>query len=221
MAANEILTKTGRLVCILLLSAALPAFCAKNDKEAVRWLDRLAEAYEKSGGVEAAFTVEIRDNAAPGQVESFSGEIKMQGKKFYIDTPDMRTWFDGKTQWAMLKSVNEVNISEPAEEELQAVNPYVLLQLYKSGYTCNFAKGSASGAPVIELVPEVKENTLEKIVVTVAADRLYPSSVELINKNGTSNLIRITKYRPGMNYKDEQFVFDKKDCPGADLIDLR
>lgn len=205
----------------LLVWTSLSAFSSGSNREAAQWLDRLSDAYRKAGGIAADFTFEIRDASAPASVESFTGEIKMEGKRFYIDTPDMRTWFDGKTQWAMLKTVNEVNISEPAEEELQAVNPYVLLQLYKNGYKAVFAKESTDIRPVIELIPETTDSGLSKIIVTVDKNRMFPSAIELLNKNGTSNLIRITKYQSGMNYPEEQFVFDKKACPDAELIDLR
>lgn len=67
----------------------------------------------------------------------------------------MTTWFDGRTQWSYLASSDEVNVSEPTPEELQGINPYAWLSLYKKDYKLKVAKiGNAS------------DNTTYKVVMT-------------------------------------------------------
>ena len=57
-----------------------------------------------------------------------------QGRKFQATTPQGIVWFDGKTQWTYVKQNGEVNISNPTAAELQAINPYNFINLYKKGY---------------------------------------------------------------------------------------
>lgn len=196
---------------------------AKNDERATRILDQVAATYEKSNGISATFTFEIRDGVSK-RVDKFDGQLKMRGKKFYLDTPDISTWFDGITQWAMLKSADEINISTPSDEELQAVNPYILLKLYKNGFNCRYiGESTINNSPVseIELTPTDTRNELKKIVLKISKDKLYPLTIELFNKNNTSNTIRVSKYKTGMNHPNQLFVFDKQQYGSIDVIDLR
>ena len=69
----------------------------------------------------------------------------MKGDKFLLETEGVTTWFDGRTQWSYLASSDEVNVSEPTLEELQSINPYSWLSLYKQDYKLKVAKtGNAS-----------------------------------------------------------------------------
>lgn len=53
----------------------------------------------------------------------------MKGNKFKIEIPDAITWFDGTTQWVYIKDTDEVNITNPTGDELQAIS-----RLYSSIY---------------------------------------------------------------------------------------
>ena len=58
----------------------------------------------------------------------------LKGNRFYLNSGGIQSWFDGTTQWSYLESSEEVNVSNPTPEELQTINPYALLSIYKSGY---------------------------------------------------------------------------------------
>ena len=80
-------------------------------------LDKAAATVTAASGVKANF----RMNTTTGTT---SGTIAVKGKKFYATTPQAKVWFDGKTQWTYLKNNDEVNVSNPTEAQLQAINPY-------------------------------------------------------------------------------------------------
>ena len=96
-------------------------------------LDRTAARITQSGCIRAKFNA----TAFSGTTEqgSTSGTLILEGRKFYMETPDMLTWFDGTTQWTKLANNNEVNVAEPTEEEQEAINPYTLINIYKKGYS--------------------------------------------------------------------------------------
>ncbi len=105
-------------------------------------LDKAASAYENSNGLTAYFTMQTRSEVRKVS-ESFDGTVDIKGDKFVLKTPDMITWFDGTTQWAFVGHNEEVNVSTPTGEELQATNPALLLRSYKRGFTATY-KGEST-----------------------------------------------------------------------------
>lgn len=186
-------------------------------------LDKAASMYEKSNGLSAGFTMQASsdmDNVS----ESFDGTIDIKGDKFVLKTPDMVTWFDGTTQWTYLEQTEEVNVSTPTGEELQMTNPTLLLRSYKEGFNAKYMGSSTAfngkTAHDIELTPK-KKGTIVKIDLQVDKFSNLPVSISITAKNGISNTIRIGKMKTGVNQPDSFFVFNEKEYPHAEVIDLR
>ena len=93
-------------------------------------LDRAADAFRREGGIKITFSVRAPEGNS-------NGSIRLKGDKFLLETEGVTTWFDGRTQWSYLASSDEVNVSEPAPEELQSINPYSWLSLYNQDYKLN------------------------------------------------------------------------------------
>ena len=88
-----------------------------NAQTAKQVLDKTAATVSAKNGAQANFTIN-------GQSMNASGTIAIKGKKFHATTPQATIWFDGKTQWTYMKNNDEVNISNPTESQLAAINPY-------------------------------------------------------------------------------------------------
>ena len=186
-------------------------------------LDKAASAYEDSNGLTAYFTMQTRSDVQKVS-ESFDGTIDIKGDKFVLKTPDMITWFDGTTQWSFVERNEEVNVSTPTGEELQATNPALLLRSYEKGFTAKY-KGestapSGKAAHDIELVPK-KKSDIVRVELQIERFSGLPASIAVFSKNGISSTIRISKMKTGVNQPDSYFVFNEKDYPDAEIIDLR
>ncbi len=186
-------------------------------------LDKAASAYEDSNGLTAYFTMQTRSDVQKVS-ESFDGTVDIKGDKFVLKTPDMITWFDGTTQWLFLERNEEVNISNPTGEELQATNPALLLRSYKKGFTAKY-KGESTApngkaAYDIELTPK-KKSDIVRVELQIEKFSGLPASIAVFSKNGISNTIRIGKMETGVNQPDRFFVFNEKDYPDAEIVDLR
>lgn len=186
-------------------------------------LDKAAAAYENSNGLNARFTMQARSDVQKIS-ESFEGTIDIKGDKFVLKTPDMITWFDGTTQWSYVDRNDEVNISTPTGEELQLTNPALLLRSYKKNFTATY-KGESTApngkaAYDIELTPKKKGDVLG---VSLQIEKIsgLPVSIAVSAKNGLSNTIRIISMKTGVNQPDRFFVFNEKEYPDAELVDLR
>ena len=120
----------GMLLATLCVAGSLSA------QKAEALLDKAAAAYEKSNGIQATFAANVRHEKA-GVAESFEGTIRMKGNKFALVTPDIRTWYNGSTQWTYMVRSKEVNLSTPTGDELESTNPLTLLRTYKKKFTAS------------------------------------------------------------------------------------
>lgn len=195
----------GALACIL------PAMAQQPDARTI--LDRTAEAFRRSGGVRMTFKVCASGGAS-------TGTIRLKGDKFLLESEEMTTWFDGNTQWSYLASADEVNISEPTAEELQTINPYALLSIYKQGYRLALEK-TENKLYGVRLTATDSRRELQSVVVYVTKESYRPVRISTTQRGGETAVISIDSYRSGENHPDALFVFDKKKYPTAEIIDLR
>lgn len=208
------------IIVLLVALLALPVFA--QQKEAKNVLDRTSANFRKAGGVEAGFTIKIK---AKGQTDGLLvGNIRLKGEKFVLKTTDAITWFDGETQWSYLADSEEVNISNPSEEELLGINPYALLSIYEKGFSYVLGKTRTyQGRAIYEVLLTATDKTKEmsKLTLYLSRDTYQPLYILAELNNGSRTEITITSYRTGQQYNDSTFVFDKKKYPRAEVIDLR
>jgi len=212
----------ARLFTFFLLLAFTVTVNAQNARTI---LDKASEAYNKAGGVTASFTLDTKDlKAESANTYSYDGKAYMEGNKFKIEIPDAITWFDGTTQWVYVTDTEEVNISTPTGEELQAISPSVLFNIYKKGFNLSYKgekKSAGKALYEIELTPQKKGNDFSKIIVQIDKSNNIFYRITLMDKVGLENTLTIKNYQTGSNLPDNTFRFDKKDYPRAEIVDLR
>ncbi|WP_321518652.1 LolA-like putative outer membrane lipoprotein chaperone [uncultured Bacteroides sp.] len=199
------------IITLLISAIILPCF-AQKDAQAKKILDQTSTAFANAGGIKATFTIK----AGGGQTK---GTLQLSNKKFLLNTNDATTWFDGKTQWSYLKHSDEVNISVPSEEELQSMNPYALLNIYKKGFNYQY-NGTVGNNYKITLTPENKKNAFSRIVLLISKTNYQPQHITLEQQKNKSE-ITVTGYQTKQSFSNSLFQFNKKNYPHAEIIDLR
>ena len=195
-------------ICFLITAALLSvATCAQTAKSV---LDKAAANITVKSGVQAEFKM-------TGSMGNTSGTIAIKGRKFLATTPQAIVWFDGKTQWTYMKNNDEVNISTPTEAQLQAINPYNFINLYKNGYTATL--NSSGKDYVVHLTAATKDKKIRELFITINKTSYNPTQVKLLQ--GTKWTIFDIKGLKKQNLSDSQFRFNAKDFPQAEVIDLR
>ncbi len=173
-------------------------------------LDKAARTITAQSGVKANFKMTTANG-------STSGTIAIKGKKFYATTPQAKVWFDGKTQWTYLKNNDEVNVSNPTEAQLQAINPYNFINLYKYGYS--YTMNTAGNDYVIRLMASNANRKIKELFISVNKKTYQPKQVKMLQgKKWTTFDINSIKKE---SIPDSQFRFNAKDFPQAEVIDLR
>ena len=180
-----------------------------NAQSAKEVLDKTASTVAAKGGAQANFTIS-------GQSMNASGTIAIKGKKFHATTPQATIWFDGKTQWTYMKNNDEVNIANPTESQLAAINPYNFIYMYKNGYSYTMEK--KAGNFVVNLKATGKKS-IQEMVLTIGQKSYTPSQIRYKTAKGWTT-IDIRNFKAA-NLADGIFRFNSKDFPNAEVIDLR
>ena len=195
-------------ICFLITSALLSA--AIYAQTATGVLDKAAATVTMKEGVKADFKMS-------GSMGSTTGTIVIKGKKFHATTPQASVWFDGKTQWTYMKDNDEVNISTPNESQLQAINPYNFLNLYKKGYKATI--NSSGNSHVVHLTASSADRKIKELFITVDKKTYQPTQVKLLQGKKWS-VFDITNLKKQAT-ADAEFRFNAKEFPHAEIIDLR
>jgi outer membrane lipoprotein-sorting protein len=195
---------------IVLTMTLLLATAASYSQTATQVLDKAAQKLTIKTGVSANFKATTTQG-------TISGTIAVKGNKFMATTQHTKVWFDGKTQWTYLTRNDEVNISNPKESELQSLNPYNFLTMYKKGYKSTMSKNGTSY--VVHLTADSKAKKVQEMFITVDSKSYALSQVKMLQGKkwitfDVSNLKQEA-------LADAMFSFNAKDFPSAEVIDLR
>lgn len=196
-------------------------FMASYAQTARQVLDETANKINASGGIEAAF--EATQFNGTVEAGTTNGNLYIDGNKFKLSSSSLTMWFDGHTQWTLLTGSNEVNVSTPTKAELQQINPYTFINLYKSGYDLRLANTNHKGKILheVRLIAQSKSNTIQLLIVVIDKTTHFPVSIRLKDNRGEWKRIRVNNIRTNRKYNDSAFRFNQKQYPNVEVIDLR
>ena len=193
-----------RITCLMLLIAL-----ASYGQSAKQVLDKTAGIISNKSGVTASF------NISSQQYGKTSGTISIKGRKFHANTKEAKVWFDGKTQWTYVKQNDEVNVNTPTAADLQAINPYNFIYMYKQGYTATMTKNGQNFVVTLK----AKGKSIQEMVITISQKSYVPSQIRMLqNKQWTT--IHVNGFKQA-NLAESTFRFNPKQYPNAEIIDLR
>ncbi|MBQ8095506.1 MAG: cell envelope biogenesis protein LolA [Prevotella sp.] len=195
------------LVCLLLIGSIAMSL-AQTAKQV---LDKCAATVSAASGVSAQFTM----NSA--QYGNASGTIAIKGQKFCMKSDKTSMWFDGTTLWTYVASNEEVNISKPTAQQLQTLNPYNFINLYKKGFSQTMTT-SASDFNV-HLTATDQQHKIREAFLTIDKKTYAPKEIKMLTgSKWTTFTISGLKTE---KQADATFRFDSSAYPDAEIIDLR
>ncbi|MGI6573786.1 MAG: LolA family protein [Fermentimonas sp.] len=213
--------KRTLLILVSMLTFTLSLAQEGNQSRAI--LNKAYTAFEASEGICLTFTLSMLDlTNTPIDVQT--GEAYTKGNKFKLDTEAMTIWFDGKTQWVLMKEVNEVNISQPTEQEVASISPLALLGIYKEGYTLAppvTTTVNGKQAYRIDMAPTSNRGDFQSVSVTIDPTNHALTRVILTGHDGMKTRIDIIEYNANQRYQDSHFTFNASAYPDVEIVDLR
>lgn len=180
-------------------------------------LDKASASLRKAG-VETRFEATLYNGLTPKG--SSVGTLRFSGNQFVVNTDEATIWFDGKTQWTMMKNSNEVNLSEPTAQEMQQINPMSFLNLYrqKSNYKVNDVTYGGAAAKEVVVTPNNK-SAFRQLIVIVSNNTVR--NIRLLDAKGNWMRFKILSLKTNQHFSADTFRFNAKDFPKVELIDLR
>lgn len=214
---NKVLT----FVCSLFLLFGSNELFAQTGSQAKTILDKTASLIKRSNDMEISFSASsFMEGKEKGTI---SGTIFLKDKKFHLTSTNILAWFDGKTMWSFNKDNNEVNVTTPSLHEKETMNPYLFIDLYKSGYTYSLSSTTLRNRDCYEihLKASNKKKEVKEMILTIDKKTSLPLCVRL--REGAQYWVRISilKCKTKQNYPNSTFTFNQKDYPSASVIDMR
>jgi len=211
------------LSVITLIIFTFPSF-AQDEEAAKQILDDFSSRLNSFSSVKADFTftdINLREQTN----DSYEGNVTFKGDKFRLNVLETETWFNGKTLWNFLPDVNEVNVSEPdQEDDVVLYNPFKLFTSpdtrFKYGFRGELSEG---GKPVyeIDLIPLDLEQEYSRIRIRILKLSMDLLSVKYFRKDGNNYLIELSNLSTNLDLPDSHFSFRVSEHPGVEVIDLR
>lgn len=216
------LTLLRLFLSFLFLSVSLSVLHCQEKITAGEVLDRTYEAFVSSDGISTSFRTDL---FVSGDLEtSTSGTMLMRGEKFFFDTEQVSCWFDGETQWTLVKQSQEVNITSPTLDERKSISPFYLIGLYKQGYKLSMGRERLRGVEVFEV--RLKQNNRDDlpkdVILSIKTDDFTPMCIRARMKTKTEwTRITLYDYVIGRNLAENAFRFESEAYPGVEVVDLR
>lgn len=203
--------KISHIIFLLFASVWMTA----QAESAQKILDKCAEKIRTSPSIKASYNITAQGSGTT------SGSLTLCGDKFIMSSPNLKVWYDGKTQWSYMVVQEEVNVTEPTADELQQINPLIILQKFKNTYTPSVVKSTTAGTNKIKLTSKTKNADIRSAIVTINSSTHLPSAISITMASGQVLNITLTGISVGKSIGISAFRFPTKTYPKAEIIDLR
>ncbi|OFX46657.1 MAG: hypothetical protein A2X13_00510 [Bacteroidetes bacterium GWC2_33_15] len=209
-----------------IISFTLVAFTiyAQQDPEAKKILDKLSQKTKSYKNIEAGFKVDYID--LKDKIKNSSeGTITMQGEKYRLNFMDTEVFFDGKTLWSYIKDANEVNISEPENDDSDILNnPQKLFTIYEKDFKYQLISRNTEGGTsnaIVDLYPFELEKDYSRIRLQINTSTFQLKSATIFGKDGSSYSVSIFNFNTNIQVETNYFTFIEANYPGVEIIDMR
>ena len=185
-----------RLFTLWMLALLPYCISAQTDAKAAEVLDKVLE--------------DLSDNGIRADFEgSETGFLLLKGEKFYLNNGNVQSWYDGKTQWSYVADAEEVNISHPTQEELQGMNPYLILMRYQTDFNYTY-KGNQmrNGVKGHEIILTPKHSGQQESVWIFVSKAYHPLAMKIERNGQTLSEINVTSYKTDQKLEDSMFRFN-------------
>ena len=194
----------------LLLLCACALFAADTPLQV---LHRSADKIKSAKSLHVTYT-------ATADGHKYEGVLTIQGDMFTISSPEMKSWYDGTTQWTYSSQIGEVNIITPTPEEVRQINPIAILGSFTTGYNAVALK-SPAGKSIVRLTSKNRKSDILSDDITIDNKTLYPTRIVLTMSNNQAVTVDISDIRSGDRLPADSFRFNKSRYPGVQVVDLR
>ncbi len=195
----------------------------KSDPDAKKILDNVSAKFKTYKSVKANFTLKIENSA--GKVQGTkSGVVYMEGSKYRVSISGQEIYSDGSNIWTYDKSANEVQLTK-FDASANTITPQKMFtNFYDKDFLYKLNSETGKGNKTIqeiELTPVDKTKAFFKVLVDIDKNSKNIVSTKVFEKNGNRYIYTVTNMKTNTNLPESLFVFNAKDYPNVEVVDLR
>lgn len=215
-----------KIIFMLALCLSNYKIIAQVDAKAKKILDDVSAKTKTYSTINAEFTITI-ENKKNKTSDSQTGKLTLKGAKYKLEVNNQTIISDNKTSWTILKDASEVQINSiESKEKETGLNPSNIFTIHEKGFKYEFVKEEKqkSGAlyQIIKLYPEdVKKKNYHTAVLTINKEKSQIVSIKILGKDGTDMTYLVKNFNTNAAVAESVFVFNDKNYPGYEVIDLR
>ncbi len=195
----------------------------KSDPDAKVILDNVSAKFKTYKSVQLSFILKI-ENASGKVMGTKKGTVYMKGSGYRVSVADQEIYSDGTNIWTYDKSTNEVQITK-FDPSANTITPdKIFTNFYDKDFLYKLNGQTKQGGKVIqeiELTPVDKTKSFFKVIVDVDKKSQNITSTKIFEKTGDRYTYSIANLKANIDIPDSKFVFNAKDYPGVDVVDLR
>ncbi|MBS1589481.1 MAG: outer membrane lipoprotein carrier protein LolA [Bacteroidetes bacterium] len=210
------------ILCVVALCSMNNPTTAQTDAKAKSILEAVSKKISGLKSLKANFALHLM--SANGKTkQSKTGSFFMKGTKYRVSLGDQEIICDNKTVWTYVKATNEVQVSNynPSEQTLSPTKLFT--NFYDKEYRYKYlGNKSFNGKSVsmIELLPTNSNKQFSKVELAVDASNTIVGG-NVYEKNGNQYKYEVSGFTPNAAVNDAQFMFNAKQHPGVEVVDLR
>lgn len=206
----------NKLIAIVLITLSTTIFA--QDKTAKNIIDKLNSTTKSYKNISIEFDL-ILENKSQNIEERQQIALVISGNTFQLNMDNQTIINNGENQWIHLADMNEVQIMDNDEEYNISLDR--LLSDYEDKYKYTYAGAKIENGKTLQMIDLLPKKSLEFIKITIIIDtninQLY--AITTYDKNGGTCKYVVKSFKSNTTIKP--FIFNIKDFPGAELIDLR
>lgn len=195
----------------------------KSDPAAKKILDNVSSKFKTYKSVTANFSLRIENSG--GKVQGTkSGTVNMKGSKYRVNISGQEIYSDGNNIWTYDRSANEVQLTK-FDPSANTITPQKMFtNFYDKDFLYKLNSEKKLGNKVIqqiELTPVDKTKTFFKVLVDIDKNSRNIVSTKVFEKNGNRYIYTVTSMKTNAPLSESLFVFNSKNHPNVEVVDLR
>lgn len=216
---KKIFSVLSLFILVLTVTAQVPKGLGKSDQEAKKILDAVSAKFKSYKSVQSKFALKI-ENSAGKSLGNKSGTVSMKGTKYRISVTGQEVFCDGANVWTLDRAAKEVTINK-VDGSSNTITPQ---KLFTNFYDKDFLyklNGETKGIQEVELTPIDKSKPFFKVLVYVNKGTQTIITTKVFEKAGNRYTYSVSGMNTSSMVPDATFIFDQKQYPGFEIVDLR
>lgn len=201
------------------MNAQAPKGMGNSDPEAKKILDAVSAKFKTYKSVQSNFSLKI-ENAANKLMGNKTGTVYMKGTKYRIKVAGQDIFCDGSNVWTVDVAAKEITLTK-LDPSSNTITPQ---KLFTNFYDKDFLyklNSDAKGIQEIELTPIDKSKLFHKVIVFINKTAKTITSTKVFEKAGNRYTYTVSGMNTATVIPDATFLFNQKNYPGMELVDLR